>query len=178
MPRKYSFNQSCKIKLWSYDCKNSQFHNTTNSFVFREYHNHNKIWSSRCSQFVKLWKLWNGSGNIILDLICSVLKNSKNKKKYHWRNALQFIIQIFEWFSKFKMKKSQKSQIVMTTISQRNTIFSRLFYNSAFNGCVMCSTTCSFNFLKSKENLKLIKCAGKYWAHSIQWNAMMSLFDI
>ena len=122
--------------------------------------------------------LWN-CGNCEMEaeilfwiLFAQFWKIQKIKKKYHWRNALQLKIQIFEWFSRFKMKNHKSHNFT----TQHN--FWRLFYNSAFNGCVMCSTICSFNFLKSKENLKLIKCAGKYWAHSIQWNAMMSLFDI
>ena len=67
-------------------------------------------------------KYYFGSKNL-----SSFEKLKKKIKKYHWKNALQFKIQIFEWFSKFKMKKSQKSQIVMTTISQYNAIFRDYF---------------------------------------------------
>ena len=90
----------------------------------------------------------------------------------------KFKFLIFEWFSKFKMKNHKSHKLWWPQFHNITQCFSRLFYDSAFNGCVMCSTICSFNFLKSKENLKLTKCAGKYWAHSIWWNAMMSLFDI
>ena len=100
--------QSCKIKLWKlwfceivklwlWEFTISQ-HNTIRFFERASQSQHNTIWFSRWSQFVKIVKLWNRCENaIMVSRIYPVLKNFGKFKNWLIEKCTSIVVRLTKY---------------------------------------------------------------------------------
>ena len=103
-----TLNQSCKIKLWKlwfceivklwlWEFTISQ-HNTIRFFERASQSQHNTIWFSRWSQFVKIVKLWNRCENaIMVSRIYPVLKNFGKFKNWLIEKCTSIVVRLTKY---------------------------------------------------------------------------------